>query len=207
MNDFCGIVFHKNVFSYQKKWLDDFTESVNNQTIRMDILEIDYGGTYNKLFQQSLFYCKEFSNHADAHNFLCMEAVKKGYKYIFNHNVDDMYHQERVARQLPPMEEGFDVVSCNMTQMDAANRVIRDDILFSEMDILKQSYKGHNIIAHPACCYSKNFIENSGMLVSSEIPKDDYNLWKRSYGKFKFLIVPYTLLFYRIHDKNISGKR
>ena len=66
--------------------------------------------------------------------------------------------------------------------------------------------RNHNIIAHPGCVYSKNFIENSGLLVPEEIPKDDFNLWKRSYAKFQFKIVPYTLLFYRIHENNISGK-
>ena len=75
------------------------------------------------------------------------------------------------------------------------------------MDIELQGLsKNHNCIAHPGCVYSKNFIMNSGLLVPSEIPKDDFELWKRSYAKFKFKIVPETLLFYRIWGGNISAK-
>ncbi len=205
-NDYCGIVFHKNVWDYPKKWIDDFVASVNKQTTPIDLLEIDYGGGSNRLFKQSKYFQVKFTNHADAHNFLCRKAVKLGYRYVFNHNVDDFYHHERVYRQLEYMDKGYDVVSCNYIQMDAQTRDTSGVILFSEQDILKESYKGHNIIAHPGVCYSKNFIENSGLLIASEIPVDDYNLWKRSYGNFKFFIAPFPLLYYRIHAGNISGK-
>lgn len=109
------------------------------------------------------------------------------------------------------MEKGIDVCSCDMTQMDGENNVLRENIRFSEMNIEEHAARGHNVIAHPACAYSKNFILKSKLLQPTEAMRkglekwtDDFDLWKRSYGKFKFFIVPYVLLYYRIHENNMS---
>ena len=213
------IIFHKNINRYPKLWISWFLKSIKNQA-KTTIFEIDYGGTKNQIYKGSVFYSKKFPTHAHAHNFLCIEAVEKGHDCVFNTNIDDIYHYQRVEVQLRYMEAGYDVVSCDMTQINDKNeassaenaivvqgKVLRTDIKFSEMDIVKQGLeKNHNIVAHPGVCYSKNFIENSGLLIPEEIPTDDFNLWKRSYAKFDFYIVPYSLLFYRIHSFNISGK-
>lgn len=200
------ICFHKNLSRYPAKWIEDYRMSIENQVTKTTIFEINYGGTEEGIFKDSMFESIELPTHAHAHNYLCYKAIHKGFDFVANTNIDDLYHQERIFRQLPYCEQGYDVVSCDMTQIDADNNVTRADILFSQMNITEHAETGHNIIAHPACIYSKNFIEHSGMLIPSEIPKDDFNLWKRSYGKFKFFIAPYVLLYYRIHSQNISKK-
>lgn len=201
------ISFHKNLSRYPAKWIDDYRTSIENQITKTEIFEIDYGCKGERIFDNSRYYEVPFTNHADAHNFLCRQAVGHGFDYVANTNIDDLYHYERISRQMPYCEQGYDVVSCDMTQIDGDNNAIRENIFFSQMDIEQHAATGHNIIAHPACIYSKNFIENSGLLIASEIPKDDFELWKRSYGKFKFFIAPYVLLYYRVHSNNISKKK
>lgn len=208
------VIYHKNVSRYPKKWVDDCCLSIRNQRVeKFDVLELNYGGENNSVYEGSLFYSTLLKNHAEAHNWICRKAVQLGYEFVFNTNIDDFYHHERIYRQLPYLLEGYDVVSANMTQINADNEVLREDILFSNMSIPEHAQKGHNVISHPVCAYSKNFIENSGLLQPTEAMikgtakwTDDFDLWKRSFGKFRFAIVPYTLLFYRIHSNNVSAK-
>lgn len=205
MTKICQISFHKNLGQYPDRWISDYRKSIENQVTKTPIYEIDYGNKGERIFQDSVYESYEFPTHASAHNYLCRKAVKDGFDYVANTNVDDLYHQERISRQLQYCEK-YDVVSCDMTQIDAENYVRRENILFSQMDIKEHAKKDHNVIAHPACIYSKNFIQYSGLLIPAEIPKDDFNLWKRSFEKFTFFIAPYVLLYYRIHDNNISKK-
>lgn len=181
--------------------------SIENQVMKTAIFEIDYGyGKEERIFKDSIYEQMEMPTHADAHNYLCRKAVAAGFDYVANTNIDDLYHHERISRQSLYLKDN-DVVSCDMTQINGDNEVIRPNILFSQMNIREHAATGHNVVAHPAVIYSKKFIEESGLLVGSEIPKDDFNLWKRSYDKFNFFIVPFVLLYYRIHTNNISKKQ
>lgn len=209
------IIYHSNYEKYPSKWVEDFVYSISHQVgADYDVIELDYSGRGKSIYPGSHFFThtiKELdlgrhNGHSEAHNWCCRKAVALGYDYVFNTNIDDLYHTERIARQLPKLIEGYDVVSCNMTQINEDDFIIQKDILFSEKDIYKHAEKGHNIIAHPGCAYSKNFIQNSGLLKQSEVPKDDFELWKRSFKKFRFTIVPYTLLYYRIHSENVSKR-
>lgn len=211
------ILYHANHEKYPKKWVDDCMMSIRKQTKLQMVIELDYNGGTTPIYDGSYFFSKKLdytesdkatgrhTGHSLAHNWLCRKAVELGCDYVFNTNIDDFYHFERIEKQLEYLEQGYDVVSCNMTQIDEENRVLRQDILFSQMDIKEHARKGHNIIAHPACAYSKNFIQNSGLLNAFEVPKDDFELWKRS-EKFKFVIAPYTMLYYRLHTNNVSKK-
>lgn len=209
------IIYHKNHTRYPKKWIDDFVTSIKNQrVIEYDVLELNYGGEKDQIYEGSKFFFRNLPNHAEAHNWCCKKAVKMGADVVFNTNIDDFYHYERLLRQMEAMERGIDICSCNMTQINGDNEVLREDIRFSDMPILEHAQRGHNVLAHPGCAYSKNFIQNSELLQPTEGMKngtekwtDDFDLWKRSYGKFKFEIVPYTLLYYRIWGGNTSTKQ
>lgn len=213
------IIYHANAIErYPAKWISDCVNSIRNQKGEFTVLELDYNGGDKPIYEGSLFFSKKLdysasdkatgrhTGHSHAHNWLCRKAVELGYDNVFNTNIDDFYHYDRINIQSEYLAQGYDVVTCNMTQIDEDNRVLRQDILFSQMNIQEHAAKNHNILAHPACAYSKNFILNSGLLIPEQVPRDDFELWKRSYGKFKFVIAPYTMLYYRIHANNVSKK-
>lgn len=213
------ILYHANARErYPQRWLDECIGSIKNQTEKCVVLEMDYAGNNERLCDTSVFInmiidhnnadkkTKRHTGHSYAHNALCEAAIEYGAEYVFNTNIDDFYHYQRVEKQLEYLRQGYDVVSSNMTQINEDNEVLRADIRFSDMNIEEHAKKGHNVISHPACAYSKNFILNSGLLNPYEVPKDDFELWKRSFGKFKFVIAPWTLHFYRIHSANVSKK-
>lgn len=201
------ICFHKNLDRYPKTWIDKYRDSILNQTYKeFDIFEVNYGGETNRIFENSIFESLNFQDHAAAHNYLLDKVFSLGYDYAANSNCDDYYALDRLEKQIKFMEAGYDVISSNFYAIDE-NDNIKHKTEFHDKNILAESNKNHNIIAHPVLCYSRNFWTTCTKLVSSEIPKDDFELWKRSYatGKYKFVILQDTLLYYRVHLKKVSA--
>lgn len=200
------IIFHKNVGMYPKKWIDRCIKSILDQTYNdFSVYEIDYGGNGNKIYEGSIYESKEMPTHAHAHNYLLDKSFNDGCDLAFNINVDDYYHPHRFVMQVDKIKEGYDIISSNFARVNESNH-IRSVLQFDRLDIESEANRGHNIIAHPVVCYSKNFWMNCDKLNPDEIPHDDFNLWKRSYSKFKFHIIPEILLYQRIHQFNISKK-
>lgn len=211
------ITFHKNVRAYPSRWIDDYVNSVYNQTINgqnaveeklIDIWEVNYGNGNERLFPESKFYQKNFPTHAHAHNFILDEVFKNGYSYAFNSNCDDCYTEDRIERQLPYCKQGYDIISANHSIIDGENNILKHDIQFSKMAINLEMSKNHNIISHPCVVYSKKFWTNCPKLNPELIPKDDMDLWKFAIHKgYKMIIVPSTLLYYRVHPNSVAAPR
>jgi len=202
------IIFHKNIDTYYKKeWIDECFNSIRNQSYSdFDVFEIDYGGTNNQRYDGSIFESKELNNHTQAHNLLLDKVFSLGYACAFNVNVDDWYALNRFEKQIPWIKKGYDVVSSNFYRT-TDGREVTQSFTFHNRDIRKEAAREHNIIAHPVVCYSRHFWTNCDRLDPAHIPYDDFKLWKKSYGRFKFIILPDFLLFQRIHLNNISKKR
>lgn len=202
------IVFHKNIGNYPTDWIAGCVDSILNQTHKdFEIFELDYGGDGIQIFENSNFASVKLNNHAEAHNFLLDEVFRLGYDCAFNVNIDDRYTPDRIEKQLPYIEKGYDVISSNFYNIDE-NNVIIDRMEMHPLDMIAEANRGHNIIAHPVCCYSKKFWTTCTKLNGDQIPKDDFELWKRSYdsGKYKFIILPDYLLYYRVHSKKVSNE-
>lgn len=202
------IIFHKNINNYPKRWIDKCVDSIRNQTYQgFDVFEVDYGGQGNQIYKGSDFENLILSDHAIAHNYLLDKVFSMGYDCAFNVNVDDYYSPDRFEKQLKYIENEYDVISSNFNRVNERDEII-STLNFSGKNIVSESNRGHNIIAHPVLCYSRNFWINCDKLDSSEIPRDDFMLWRRSYGKgFKFIVLPDFLLYQRIHQNNISAKK
>ncbi len=204
MNELALIIFHKNVKQYPKKWITECVNSIRNQTYqKFDVFELDYGGGTEQIYTGSKFYNNICKDHSEAHNIMSDYVFSLGYKYVLNSNVDDYYSSDRIERQVPYLKDGYDVISSNFVRINEDSKEI-GRTYFDSLDIEEEAKKDHNIIAHPVCAYSKHFWDNCSKLRSEEIPKDDFELWKRSYKDFKFVILPYYLLFHRIHSNKVS---
>ena len=202
------IIYHKDVQKYNPEWIKKCIDSIKNQTYKsFDVFECDYGGTFTQIYEGSSFSStNHLKDHAEAHNFLLDKVFELGYDCAANVNVDDIYSLDRLEKQLPWIKKGYDVVSSNFHHIDERGRVLYP-MTFDKLDPHKESLRGHNIIAHPVCCYSKHFWLNCARLNPLEIPKDDFNLWKRSYGHFKFKILSDFLLYYRVHKQKVSASK
>lgn len=197
------VIFHKTVNRYPENWIKSCMDSIRNQTFKnFDVFEVDYGFGNNQIYEGSNFENINFLDHSYALNYLLNKVFSLGYDCAFNVNVDDFYSLDRFEKQLPYIEQGYDIISSNFNIIDENDNTIKSMDMAS-LDIQKEANMNHNIIAHPAVCYSKNF---KGQLISSEIPRDDFELWKRCYSEnqYKFIILPDYLLYYRVHSQKTS---
>lgn len=200
------IIFHKNANQYPTEWVGACLDSIRNQTHQaFRVLECDYGGTNNQIYERSDFESIVFFNHTFAHNYLCDKAFSLGFDYVCNVNLDDVYSVHRLEKQVPYMEQGYDVISSNFYNINERGE-IRQQKIFHDKDIVAEANKNHNIICHPVVCYSKHFWTTCSRLNPDEIPVDDFRLWKRSYGNYKFVIVPEFLAYYRVHQFKVCNR-
>lgn len=207
VNKAAVIIFHKNSWKYPLKWVTECISSIKNQTYKkFDVFEIDYGGNNVQIYSGSRFMSVKLADHAEAHNFLLDIVFFLGYDSAFNVNIDDFYALDRFEKQLKYVDAGYDIISSNFHNIDGAGTII-NDMQVSKLNIGKEFKRGHNIIAHPVLCYSRNFWTSCTRLNPKEIPVDDFNLWKRSIDRFKFVILPEYLLYYRVHNDKISKKK
>lgn len=204
------IIFHKNIDTYYPwEWIEKCYDTIKNQTYQdFDVFEIDYGGTNRQTYEGSIFFSEPLGNHANAHNFLLDRVFERDYDCAFNVNIDDWYALNRFEKQIPAIEQGYDVVSSNFYRVND-DESVKQSFIFHNRDIVKEADKGHNILAHPVLCYSRRFWTTcNDRLNPNEIPADDFALWKRCYKKvtYKFVILPDLLLFQRLHQNNVSKK-
>lgn len=217
------IIFHKNVRAYPPEWIKQCVESIQKQTFKnFTVFELDYGGYENQIYPGGNFISQKLKNHAEAHNFLldlvfktnptgngkCLVgkgaaallvgAVCEPFDFAFNVNVDDFYTTDRFEKQLFWAKAGYDVISSNFYNIDENGRVM-DEMRMHDKNFNKEAGEGHNIYAHPVLCYSRKFWMTCSKLNPDQIPRDDFELWKREHetGKHKFLVLPDFLLYYR----------
>ena len=196
------ICFHKNLGQNPTQWITDFRDSVDAQTNQNFIIfELNYGGGIERIFINSVFYSSELSNHAEAQNYLFSHVFDYGCDYAFNTNVDDTYSPDRIEKQLPYLDAGYDIVSSNFSLFN--DEGIFHTHEFDKLDIKKELAKNHNVICHPVVAMSKNFWR-SNRYYPHEIPTEDLQLWKRSINSFRFIILPEVLCYHREHPNGVG---
>jgi hypothetical protein len=195
------ISFHKNIGRYPIEWIEKYRDSIINQTNKdFDIFELNYGGGEERIFENSEFISLNLNDHAQAHNYLLERCFSLGYDLILNTNVDDRYPLDRVKLQIDNFDPEISVMSGNYISFSETRENIHRT-KFEELDIFKEFSNNHNIIAHPACAYSRKILDYNENLISEEIASDDFCMWKRLLTKgAKFKILPDVLLYYRISE-------
>jgi hypothetical protein len=206
------IIYHKNILNlYEINWIEKCLDSIKNQTLNsFRVYEIDYGNSNlclsQNYFKDYKFYSKEMSNHAEAINFLFDEIINDvEIDCVANINLDDYYDLDRFELQYEKIKEGYDIISSNFRVFVQNGFKINfiENLNFAKKDILEEFFKDHNIIAHPVVMYSINFVKNN-RYIPSDIPKEDFNLWKRTISKYKYIIMDEFLLNYRKHNSQIT---
>jgi hypothetical protein len=195
------ISFHKNIGRYPIEWIEKYRDSIINQTNKdFDIFELNYGGGEERIFENSKFISLNLNDHAQAHNYLLERCFSLGYDLILNTNVDDKYPLERVKLQIDNFDPEVSVISGNYISFSETRENIHGT-KFHELDIFKEFSNNHNIVAHPACAYTRKILDYNEKLISEEIASDDFCMWKRLLSKgAKFKIIPDVLLYYRISE-------
>lgn len=196
------ISYHKNAEKlYEKSWVDEYRYSILNQTYKsFDIFELEYSGGNFRIFENSNYHSKEFPSFVYALNYLLDCIFFMGYDCIGNSNVDDVYSLDRLEKQLPYVEQGFDIISSNFA-LTQDGQVVQANI-FDKMNLPLELENNNNIICHPSIIYTRNFWR-SYRYVPEQQPREDMMLWQRAIKTHKFFIHPDILLYHRLHDNSV----
>jgi hypothetical protein len=213
------IFFHKGIRNiYKENWIKKSVKSIIDQTYSdINFYEINYGGdefTLKEYFQEEsrpwVFVNEIKENHADAMNFILDKSFNDGCNFVFNTNLDDYYSTNRIEKQLEYLTQGYDIVSSDFCYIQ--ENLENEDIVTFHKNINQfgsvsiNLEVNHNVIAHPSVAYSRKFWSDGHRYNSNEIPREDLLLWKRSIlNGIRFIIHPETLLFYRLHQNQITG--
>ncbi len=200
------IIYHSNLLSiYKKEWIDKCVDSIMDQTFQdYHIYELCYSVDKYQLFSGFNYKHVPMPNHIWGMNFILDWAFGDGCEIVFNINLDDIYHPARFEKQIKVIKSGYDLVSSNIQYMEDKGGV---DVLgqvfeFAKLNIHEEFNKKNNIIAHPACCYSKKFWETNKYYNNDSLGFEDMELWIRSLNnRAKIYIIDEVLLYYRISPK------
>ena len=165
------IIFHSNIKDiYEYRWISKSIDSIINQSDNdFTFYEINYGGDNESVIPyysniEKKFWSIKLSNYAEAMNFILDKAFEDGCDYVFNTNLDDFYHPFRISKQIEMMKDDYDIISSDFCYIEEVEENgLFDDKINSFMDIhqygdIRYNLEiKHNIIAHPAVCYSKRF--------------------------------------------------
>ncbi|NBO36002.1 hypothetical protein EBU91_00420 [bacterium] len=213
-----GVVFfHKNIEEiYSQKWIEKCINSILSQTLQnFEIYELNYGGkdfSILKKFNPSQmlnFFSTDLLNHGEALNFILDKAFEDGCSRVFLTNMDDYYDLRRFEIQNNFLDSGYDLVSsdfCYIQEIEGTDQIVHQvGVKKHGSDLLKLLEKGLNPIAHPCVAMNKIFWQHN-RYIPYEIPKEDMNLWIRGLKSgYKFWICDEILLFYRLHEHQVTG--
>lgn len=196
------VLYHANLSQYNPEWIKQCTESISNQTYKdYSVYELNYSDK-KQIWQGSHFFSLKMKNNGYAQNFIIDRAFEDGCEFVFVTNIDDYYHPKRFEKQLEYKD--YDIISSDFVYIQ--NGQITRQMIMSGKDIEKSFERGDNIIANPSVCLRKRFwAENK--YNAELVPEEDFDLWKRAIkAGYKFKIIPEVLLYYRIHENQVSRK-
>ena len=132
-------------------------------------------------------------------------SIAKG-KYIARMDGDDISLSERFAKQVAFLDANPDVVLCG-----SALKVIGTDkiICYPEHhDSIKLNLLKHNCIIHPSVMLRKCVLDEHCLIYDlKKEPAEDYDLWVRLCSISKLYNLQEVLIYYRIHDSQVSHMR
>jgi len=196
--------YHKNISAiYKKEWVDQYRDSILNQTYQdFKIFEVNYGGGEERIFEHSEFERIEFPSFVQCLNYLFFRAIMAGYDCAANSNVDDFFSLNRLEKQLPFIENGYDIVSSNFSLIQEDKTIKTHS--FDRLNLENELNNNHNIICHPSIIYSRKFMEEN-RYIPEQLPLEDLMLWQRGIKKYKFKILPEILCYHRVHDNSVCN--
>ena len=119
-------------------------------------------------------------------------------EYFVRMDADDIMFPQRISRQLAYLQQHneVDVVGCSAVTIDIKNK-ITGIICYPEHPNNISNVIKHQCFIHPSIMAKRSwFVQNP--YDEGAIRMEDYNLWMRTFSKYRFYNIVEPLLFYRV---------
>lgn len=204
------IIYHSNLLSiYQQNWIDKCVDSIMHQTMGdFHVYELCYSEERYQIWSGFNYVHKPMTNHIHAMNYVLDWAFQEGCGAVFNVNLDDYYAPMRFEKQLKAIRDGADLVSSNFQNVEEVNG---EDVLgqvfdFAKHDIIAEFNKGHNVVSHPCCCYSRRFWEKNKYYDVDRLGDEDFQLWKKAVSNGSKIVILDDILHYYRQSPKQTGR-
>ena len=191
-------------FYNAQDFLEQAILSVLNQDFKsFELLLIDDGSTDQSLniayhFQdERIKVIHDGQNKGLSARLNELVALSKG-EYFVRMDADDLMFPQRISRQLAYLQQHneVDVVGCSAVTIDIKNK-ITGIICYPEHPNNISNVIKHQCFIHPSIMAKRSwFIQNP--YDEGAIRMEDYNLWMRTFSKYRFYNIAEPLLFYRV---------
>jgi glycosyltransferase involved in cell wall biosynthesis len=197
-----------------EKYLKLAVESILNQSFKdFEFIIIDDGSVDKSLdllrdFQKSDERIKIISRKNKGLIASLNEGVGLAQgEYIARMDTDDISKIDRLEKQVKYMEENNLVVCGTWAEaIDSLGNKIKDMNYPPSEKKIKSFALLHNPFIHPSVMFRKDIFEKVGGYRNFFKYIEDYELWTRIIFKYKTGNIPEALLYYRLHEEQITQK-
>ena len=197
-----------------EKYLKSSIDSILNQTEKdIEIIVINDGSTDNSLeilnnLQKLDSRIKVISRENRGVIESLNEAIKNSSgKYIARMDADDISFKDRLEKQFNYMEKnnldlcGTSAITIN-EKGEEIGKIIRPE---NKKEIMKFTIL-HNPFIHPSVMFRREIVEKIGLYKKFK-HAEDYEFWTRIVFKYNVANIQEPLLYYRIHENQITKKK
>ena len=119
-------------------------------------------------------------------------------------DADDVALPDRLQKQVSLLRERPDIaaVGSGYTAIDRDERPLREIMLHTDPDDIRQILRGTNCMAHPTMMIRRDTLVRAGGYRDKFPLCEDYDLWLRLSEKSALTNIPESLLLYRERDAN-----
>lgn len=134
-------------------------------------------------------------------------AIAKG-DFIARMDSDDFSVPTRFERQVAFFEnrEDVDIIGAGVVSFGSQS-IFMSPCVATENDELRAELFFTSGLCHPSVMIRKSFLDKNGLTYDGNVKKgQDYDMWERCSEFGKLAVMGEVLLFYRIHDKQITSQ-
>ena len=195
-----------------EKYLREAIDSILSQTFTdFDFLIVDDGS-----IDQSLEIAKSYTDVRikiieNVQNLGIITTLNKGLKiakgkYIARMDSDDVCFPARLEKQVDFLDKHpeISIIGSNVQVIDSSSKRIKTMSFPTESELIKWHLFFCSPIAHPTVLARREVLIKLGGYNSQCQYVEDYELWLRASKDYKFENISEELLYYRLHDNNIS---
>lgn len=205
-----------SVYNEVPKYLDTAINSILNQTYDNFEFIILNDGSNDDIVKKLELAAQNDSRIKLIHNQLQIgltRSLNKGLgvakgEFIARMDSDDFSVPTRFERQLAFFEKhkDIDIIGTGVVSFGAKNIFMSPCNGMGNDEICAELFFTSGL-CHPSVMIKKSFLDNNGLTYDGKVKKgQDYDMWERCSEYGKLAVMDEVLLFYRIHDKQITSQ-
>lgn len=214
MNKLISVIM--SVYNEVPEYLDVAIDSILNQTYSNFEFIILNDGSNDEIVQKLELAAEKDNRIKLIHNEEQMGltkslnkglAVAKG-DYIARMDSDDFSVPTRFERQLAFFETNTDVdiIGTGVVSFGSQS-IFMSPCIETRNDEIRAELFFTSGLCHPSVMIKKSFLDKNGLTYDGNVKKgQDYDMWERCSEFGKLAVMGEVLLFYRIHDKQITSQ-